>query len=203
MENSNPKIEGDQDPNEKLGEFKVDEVREKLITDLGLDETDQSELIDKLVADKLEEHKKFTTAIGQKINWRNKFQDLEKNNLPKPDPKPQPVQEIKFDENKIVEVLEKRDLEALDLSDELKKEVSTYAKVQGITVKKALNSEYITFLKEKEEKKDKIDNASLGAGRKPTKKDYGNMKASDLDLRTPEGKADFAKYEEDLKKKLG
>jgi hypothetical protein len=99
--------------------------------------------------------------------------------------------------------LEKRDLDALDLSDELKKQVSTYAKVQGISIKKALSSDYISFLKEKDEKKQKIDNASLGSKRGSIKKDYSEMRSSDFDLRTPEGKADFAKYEEYLRNKLG
>lgn len=100
--------------------------------------------------------------------------------------------------------LEKRELDSLDLSDELKKEVSTYAKVQGISVRKALNSDYISFLKDREEKKEKIDNASLGSKRKAsTKKDYSEMKATDFDLKSPEGKAEFAKYEEYLRQQLG
>ena len=99
--------------------------------------------------------------------------------------------------------LEKRDLDSLDLSDELKKEVSNYSKLQGISVKKALNSEYISFLKDKEEKKERIDNASLGTKRKAVKKDYSDMKASDFDLKTTEGKAEFAKYEQYLREQLG
>lgn len=114
--------------------------------------------------------------------------------------KPAPASDI----DSIVEAkLEKRDLDALDLSDELRKEVSTYAKVQGVSIKKALSSDYITFLKQKEEKNDKIDNASLGSKRKATKKDYSDMKPSDFDLKTPEGKADFAKYEEHIRSELG
>jgi hypothetical protein len=192
-----------QDPNEKLAEFKVDEVRTKIIEDFGLDETEQSDLIDKLVNDKQEEHKKFSTAISQKINWRTKFQDLEKNNPSKPDPKP-PTPPQTLSEDKINEVLEKRELESLEVSDEMKKEIQDYAKLKNLSVKKAQTSEYILFRMEQEEKKEKIDNASIGGGRKPTtKKDYSEMKATDFDMRTPEGKADFAKYREEMRKKLG
>ena len=115
--------------------------------------------------------------------------------------KPAPVGDV----SKIISAeLDKRDLDALDVSDELKKEVSTYAKVQGISIKQALKSDYISFLKEKEDKKERINNASLGGNRRGnTKKDYSEMTASDFDLRTPEGKADFAKFEEHLKKELG
>jgi hypothetical protein len=203
MENS--KNEG-QDPNEKLGEFKVDEVREKIIADFGLDETEQANLIEKLVNDKQEEHKKFSTAIGQKINWRTKFQELESkgNPAPKADPIPPTVQKDSFSEEKMIEVLEKRELESLDFSDEVKKEIQEYAKLKGISIKKAQTSDYIKFRLEQDEKKDRIDNASIGGGRKPTtKKDYSEMKATDFDMRTPEGKADFAKYQDEMRKKLG
>ena len=182
------------------------EVRDEIIEKYGLSEDDNSELIDKLVEDKIVAHKKFSTAISQKINWRTKAQDLEKG---KPEPKP----EVKdttitktevFDENKIVEVLEKRDLEALELSDELKKEVQTYAKVQGISIKKALSSDYIKFRQEQDEKKDKITNASLGSNRKGTsKKDFSKMKPTDFDLRTPEGREEHSKYQEFIKSNLG
>lgn len=115
--------------------------------------------------------------------------------------KPTPAGDI----TKIISAeLEKRDLDASDLSDELKKEVSTFAKVQGVSVKQALKSDYISYLQEKEEKKERTNNASLGGNRRAnTKKDYSEMTASDFDLRTPEGKAEFAKYEEHLKKELG
>ncbi len=130
--------------------------------------------------------------------WIKKPKPVEiKPKVPVPTPKDADIDSI------LEAKLEKRDLDALDLSDELKKEVSTYAKVQGISVKKALQSDYISFLKEKEEKKEKIDNASLGSKRKSVKKDYSEMKASDFDLKTPEGKADFAKYEQHLREQLG
>lgn len=107
-------------------------------------------------------------------------------------------------ESVIGKVLDKRELESLEMSDELKKEVQTYAKVQGVSVQKALTSNYISFLKEKEEKKKRAENASLGTrGKGITKKDYVDAKATDFDLTTPEGKADFAKYEDFLRKKLG
>lgn len=123
---------------------------------------------------------------------------------PKPasEKKPEPTKPV-ADEATINRVLDKRELESLEISDSLKKEVEIYAKVQGISIKKALNSEYISFLKEKDEKKQKIDDASLGSGRKSTKKNYSEMSASDFDLKTTEGKAEFAKYEQHLRDELG
>ena len=54
-------------------------------------------------------------------------------------------------------VLEKRELEDLELGDELKREVQNYAKLNGVSIKKALSSDYISFLKEKEEKISKVN----------------------------------------------
>lgn len=192
--------------NETPKSLNEDEVRNQVIEKFGLSEDDNSELIDKLVQDKIVESKKFSTAISQKIKWRTEAQELKSKVTPNDNPAPKDTttpKEPVFDENKVLEVLEKRDLETLDLSDSLKKEVSNYAKLMNIPIKKAVSSDYISFLKEKEEKIDKINNASLGNSRKPVTKDYGNMKPSDFDLRTPEGRADFAKYEDNLRKKLG
>lgn len=120
------------------------------------------------------------------------------------EPKPKVIEKVVTDESLINKVLDKRELESLDLSESLKKEVETYAKVQGISLKKALNSDYISFLKEKDEKRQKIDDASLGSRRRAgTKKNYSEMTASDFDLKTPDGKAEFAKYEEHLRNELG
>jgi hypothetical protein len=117
--------------------------------------------------------------------------------------KPKVIEKVVTDESVINKVLDKRELESLDMSDTLKKEIETYANLKGISVKKALKSDYISFLVEKEEKDKKIDNASLGSGRRGVKKDYENMKSTDFDMRTPEGKAEFAKWEDYTRKKLG
>lgn len=127
--------------------------------------------------------------------------------------KPKPVVETKFEakssgksaqssdiDKMLDEKLEKRELESLDLSDELKKEVQNYARLNNVSVKKALSSEYIVFRKEKEEKKERIDDASVGKGRKSTtKKDYSQKSPKDFDLRTPEGKAEWSEYQNWLK----
>lgn len=192
--------------NETPKSLTADEARNQIVDRYNLSEDDNSELIDKLVQDKIVEHKKFSTVIKQKIDWRTKAQELGTIKAPEtvvPAPTVAP-KETMFDESKVIEVLEKRELDASDLSDSLKKEVSTYAKMQNITVRKAMESDYISFLKEKENKIQKIEDASLGSiSRKSVHKDYGNMKASDFDLSTPEGRAEFGKYEDNLRKKLG
>ena len=101
-------------------------------------------------------------------------------------------------------ILDQRDLDEMDLSDELKTEVQDYAKLKGISVKKAALSPYITFRKEQVDKKTREDEAALGSkSRAKVKRDYSTAKPSDFDLSTEEGRADFAKYEDHLRKQLG
>lgn len=101
--------------------------------------------------------------------------------------------------------LEKRELEALDMSDELKKEVQTYAKNQNVSIKQALTSKYIKFLQEEEDKKQRTNDASIGGNRRVSiKKNYSEVqKATDFDMTTPEGRAEYSKYKESMKQKLG
>lgn len=192
--------QGEDPKEEKLVELVEDEVRNKIVEDYGLDEIEQSDLIDKLVQDKLDNHKKLSTAIRQKIEWRDKAKEGEGKPKDEPKPKTEPFQVSDID--KILnEKLEARDLESLDLSDELKREIQTYAKLNNVSVKKALESDYIQFQKGKAEKETKVDDASLSGTRKSstTKKDYSQIDPSRIDLRTPEGKAEMAEYEKWLR----
>lgn len=192
--------QGEDPKEEKLVELTEDEARSKVIEDYGLDETDQSELIDKLVVEKLDSHKKLSTAIRQKIDWRTKANSGEGRVEP---PKPQVVNEDELF-NKLDERLDKRELDSLEISDELKTEVQTYAKLKKIPIKTALKSDYIQFRKAEEDKKTKADEASLGGNRKnTTKKNYEEMKATDFDMKTEEGKAEFKKWEDHMRKTLG
>ena len=185
---------------EALKSTPEDELRSQVIEKYGLDPDANSELVDSIVTDKLEEQKKLSTAIRQKQTWRTKAQGT----VP---PVVSPVVEpTKPDDMvKTVEsVLEKRELEDLEMSDELKKEVQDHARLKGISIKAALKTPYISFLKEQADKQERIEDASLGhKGRASTKKDYSDMKANDFDLTTPEGKAEFTKWEDYARKQLG
>lgn len=103
--------------------------------------------------------------------------------------------------NGVISVLEQRDLDATDLSDELKTEVSNFAKLQGITIKKALTSDYISYRIEKEKNKEVAENGSMPTGRKATFIKEGKVVTADP--RTEEGKEIIAKRDEELRKKLG
>jgi len=124
---------------------------------------------------------------------------------PEDKPQPQPSKPIIDDDvidKKVEEKLEQRELESLEISDELKQEVKTYAKAAGLTVKQVLKSDYYQFLKQKDEAKQKIDEASIGGKKRgtPSGKDFSSVKPSDFDLSTKEGRDGWDEYKKWLKK---
>jgi len=187
-----------QQEQELLKETPVDEIKSHVIEKFGLDEEVDSELIEKLVENETEHRKVNSTAIRQKINWR------EKALKPKEEEKPQPEKvEAKKEEkdidslvsSKVQETLEQRDLDALDISDNLKNELKTYAKAASLTIKQAQKSNYFKFLSEQEEQNKKVEEASIGGSRKsPTKTDFSSMNPTDFDLTTEEGQKGYEEY---------
>jgi len=127
-----------------------EDIRSQTIEKYGLNEDDNSELIDKLVEGEKEGQKKLSTAIRQKVDWRTKAQtpkEEEKEVKPQePAPKTQPVSSEDIDKM-VGEKFEERDLASMDLSDELKSEVKAYAKAKGISYREAAKSPYFDFIK--------------------------------------------------------
>lgn len=172
------------------------EVRKSVIEKYGLDEDANADLIEALTKDKLEEQKKFSTVIKQKRSWREKAN--EKANSVQPVVK----QEVTSNTGNFVtkEELEQRDIDSLELSDELKTEVKRYAKLNSVSIKEASSSSYISFLKEKEVAKAKNEEASIGNKRvSQTKKDFSEKSPNDFDRSTPEGRKEWDEYKAWLK----
>ena len=174
-----------------LAESKEEEVRSKVIEELGLDETVDAELIAKLTSERLQHKKELSTAIRQKQGWRTKAQKPAEQKPPAEPAKPaSPPEQVDVDK-KINDALNERDLKALDLSDELKDEIKTLAKVKGISYIEASKQPYILHLKEEEERKALIDKASIKPGQKgqaAAKTFPKGTTAKDFDPNTPEGR---------------
>lgn len=208
--NENPEVSEEEKSleEEALKETEDDEVRSKVVEDLGLDENEDTELIDKIVAGKTEEQKKLSTAIKQKRSWRDKAQapKEQKEEVKPPQPSGQITKEelLKEVDTKVDERLRKQELDSLELSDELKEEVKSLAELKKMSVKEVLDSPYIQFRKQEEEKLEQNDKASIGSKhRTGAKLDYKDMKPTDFDMSTEEGRKDFHEYEKILKEKLG
>jgi len=180
---------------EEIKETEEDEVRQQIIEKYGLDEIEQPDLIDQLVEEYMETKKKLGTAIKQKRKWREEAQKKVSSKEEKSEEKsPSDIERL------IDERFDQRELDISDLSDELKKEVQVYAKVQGIRIKDALNSEYIGFLKGKEEQEKKEEEASTSFKRKSQAgRDFSKMSPEDFDLTTEEGQKGFEEYKKWLK----
>lgn len=152
---------------EATKEVNEDELREKLADDLGVDpdDDDQKELLDKLVEREKSHREKLSGAIKQKITWREKAKKTSADPKDTPKAGDTPDKEEKPDIDKLVdqklnERLEAKELEALDLSDELKEEVRDLAKLKGISVREAAQLPYILNRKEEAEKEERIKNAT-------------------------------------------
>ncbi len=186
-------------------------VRSQIIEENELDEDVDSELIDRLTKKELKDRKSFGKVVGQKRKWREKAQkkpekEIEKDKKPGEGVEKKGLTEAELDK-RLDERERKRDLEALDVSDELKNEVESYAKLHNCSIKKAFGSDYIKFKKDVEDKQDKIDKAALGEGKRRTQtassirgmSDTALLKAiKDVDKSTEEGR----KQHEELKKEL-
>lgn len=146
-------------------EVKDDELRTKLAEDLGLDPDKDSEVLDKVVEREKANRERLSGAIKQKINWRDKARKASEKpkETPKDGNKPTKEETPDFDklvDQKLNERLEARDLDALDLPDELKAEVKDLAKLKGIPVREAANLPYILSRKETIEKEKRLAEAS-------------------------------------------
>ena len=203
MEDS--KNQGEQDPKEKLADEEAlklvpdEDIRSQTIEKYGLNEDDNSELIDKLVEGEKEGQKKLSTAIRQKVDWRTKAQtpkEEEKEVKPQePAPKTQPVSSEEIDKM-VGEKFEERDLASMDLSDELKSEVKAYAKAKGISYREAAKSPYFDFIKGKEDERIQADEASNSSSGKTirAKRDFGNLSADDVANLSDDELAEYDKW---------
>ena len=173
-------------------EAKVEEVRESVIAEYGFDEVDDSERIDKLVAEKLEHRKVLSQAIGQKVKYRTALQ-ASATPPPKETPKANPTENLDEEFNKR---FEQRDLESLDYPDDLKTEVQKLAKVQGISVKKAALDPYIQFKKQEYDKAQKADEAAISRTHKSTggKVAFSTSEPPEVDMASDDGRKKWDEY---------
>jgi len=145
---------------------------------------------------KLEESNKKLFARTKKAEEEVKALKL----TPKVVEKLQPIQKAPAEDlDKILdEKLNERDLASMSLSDELKVEVKAYATAKGISYSEASNSNYINFVKEEEEKKNRIEDASVSSKNKSggAKRDFSKLSEEEIEGLSDE---EFVAYKEYLK----
>ena len=102
---------------------------------------------------------------------------------------------------RVKEKLDDKEFDALDVSDEAKKELRVYAKANSLSARDVLKTDFFKFMKDKEEAKALEEKASIGGKRgAPSKKDFSEINpAKDFDLRTEEGQKAYEEWKEWLK----
>lgn len=198
---------------EALKETPKEEVKNQVIEKYGLTEEDDSELIDKLVEDKLADKTTLGVAIKQKRTQRGEKNVLKEKleKYEKPGDKETPKKKDKTSQEdidelvgkKVDETLEERAITALDYSDDLKAEIKSYATINKVSVKETLKSDYIKFKITKEEEAEKLEDASISNKFDKTKasKNFESMTAKDFDVSTKEGREGFAEFKKYLNTK--
>jgi hypothetical protein len=166
-------VDNPQEEEELLKQSSADEIRQKVIEDYGFDEEVDGDKIDKLVAEKIESSKKLSTAIKQKITWREKVGQ----NVQKPEEKPQEKPKGEEFSPKDYLALAQANVPAEDFD-----EVQEHAKFKGIFLADALKTPYIkSYLKEKAEERKTAEVAQTGSARRPSKTSDDNTLLEKLD----------------------
>lgn len=179
----NPQDTGTQDPEEiKLEEDALkdtpeDEVKSKIIEDLALDEEADAELIGKLVSKELKGRKDLSTAIKQKRTWREKAQ-IEQKEPPKEEKKEGTPPSDDLDK-KLDEVLTKRELNNLDVSDDAKKAVEFVVERDGCSIKKAMEDGVVKYHLQRDEEKKREEEASANASPKGQAATFSEVKTQE------------------------
>lgn len=203
MDNDKDKIEVT--PEEQTAEQEalkgvtVDEIKDKLADEMGLDPEADADLIDKLAKRELSHREKLSGAIKQKISWREKLKSSQTKTPDTPAKgKSQTLGQEDVDrlvDEKLNARLEARELEELGLPEELESELKKLAKINGTSVRKAAQDPYFIYKKKEYEEAERIKNAT------PTRKGRGSYQQSydpskplnpaDFDLSTKEGREEW------------
>jgi len=194
-EENKPPVEGQEVSAEEkeaeaqgLAEVKEEEVREKIAKELDIDPDNEGELLDKIVKRNLDQRKKLSKSIKQKIAWREKA-TTKKPGDKKPkggkEPKEEKPDVSKLINDNVNEALEKRDLESLNLSEEIETEVKDLAKIKGISVREAAKTNYIQSRIEEVKKEERIKSAT------PKRSNKGAYKTDSYDPSEPLNPDDF------------
>jgi hypothetical protein len=115
-------------------------------------------------------------------------------------PLPEPIPAPDVITQKVSEVLDNRDLGNTGLPDDIQKEIKAYAKASGISIKKAMESDFYTFKKTKYEEAKKNDEASAGGGHgSPSRQEFSFEHPPKVDMTTEQGQKTWEEYKTWLK----
>ena len=182
---------------EAQAEINDDEIREKIASDLGIEDDDQNkDLIDKLVSREKNFHGKLSKAVGQKIKYRELAGGKKPADPKSPKGKETQVTDpVEAARLATEEMFMKRDLDDLTYSDKIKEEIKKVAKLQNLSIRQAEKDSYIQHLIGEEDRQKKVDDAAKNGKRNSktgTTIDVSKpLDVSQFDLSTEEGRAEW------------
>ncbi len=149
---------------EATKEVQEEDLRTQLAEEFGFDPETDAERLDKLVQKELKHRKTVSTAVKQKIKIRTELEKLTSKKTDMSSGQPQssnnlPDIEALVDQ-KLSARLEQIEIQQLNLPEELTEEVKKVAKLQGISIKEAANSDYIKYKREQYEQDQRIQKAT-------------------------------------------
>lgn len=157
-EHSQKDLDLDQSDSQEQDQAQGEELRAKLAEDLGLDPEEHGELLDRAYERELKQREITAKAIQQKQKYRKQLEEFQKasNKFSQNGN----VDFEKIAEQKALEILERRDLQSLNLPEDLQQEVQELAKFKGISVSEAAKLPYIQSRKEELDREERLKNAS-------------------------------------------
>jgi hypothetical protein len=179
-----------------LEEVQEEALKEKLADEYGVDPEEEPELFEKILEREKSHRELLSTAIKQKRTWREKAQkgtskETPPGTPPKEDDKSKKSLTEEDVDRRVEERLAERDLQSLNLPDDIKAEVKDLAKLKGISVIEAKELPYIKNRILEAEKAKKVEEAT------PKRNNKGKyapadpsqpLNPDDYDLSTPEGR---------------
>ena len=200
-ENVAPTEEELKQESEATQEVSVEDVRADVIEKYGLNEDDNSELIDQLTEDGVSTKKNLSKAIGQKIGFRTKLEEAGKGGK-EDDKEKEKAEKAKKEkeaedagvEGAVTKALEKRDLDALEYSDEVKAQIKKIAEVNNTSILEALKDPYIVSVIETAATADKNVKAAVKGSNKGTTVKFNVDKPPKVDMSTEEGRKTWGEY---------
>ncbi len=196
--NQQPTAEELEEEEKALADSKEEDIRNSVIEKYDLDEDIDADLVTKLTEDFIAQRKSFGKVVSQKRNWREKALTTKPKEEKKEAKEENP--DIKEIERMVEERFFNRDLEELEVDDEIKESIKQLSRVENISVKEAYSNPYIQFLVSQKE----TENKALGSiprGKSSVTVKQGTdavLDPSDYDLSTKEGQE---KWEADKKAK--
>ena len=196
---------------EDLSEVKEETIRDNIIEEYGFDPDDEKDVgrIDKMVKSEVSSRAKLSKTIGQKVKYRNAHIKDTSDTLQKADPSKKTDDDDLDEDAKFNKRMDKRDLERMEYPDEIKKIIANTAKVNEISVEKAVSDPYVKSKIEEWQKETGSDEAALSnkdnmSGSTQTKANDSDMIPPKVDYNTEEGRKEYDDWlESKIKKEKG